>query len=369
MVETPVTFDVVDVLTRAGDARDALLTLLDDEAVDLDAHLVSDVLRATGRVGAALETRPALVELCTVLRAIDAATSGRIGLDELRGGIELHAARTDGFAAFHDARVLLRTLDEVLEPARIQHDARATHSQVALLHRQLHDWMVEQLVGDAPADATAPVDTAVPRDSADPRAPFEVTEPELRRAAHDLVDELLQGARDYPVTGLLGAAWRRDWSAVPIAGERFGEDPEEVDRLAEAIASELPGATHVLQVDRRLPPRWEVHSRQLLVGDGLRSSWLLPTSPAGFVLATIEDRARSVLTTADLDFAVVEGIDHHALLGPSAFIEQAVGAPPLHAIARFREHVEALAGEDGGDPPTHLLDVATSFGRLRRRSR
>ena len=80
MVDAP-TFDVVDVLTRAGAARDALLALLDDETLDLDAHLVSDVLRANGRVGVALETRPALVELCTVLRAIDASTSGRIWLD------------------------------------------------------------------------------------------------------------------------------------------------------------------------------------------------------------------------------------------------------------------------------------------------
>lgn len=368
MADSP-TFDVVDVLTRAGDARDALLALLDDEAVDLDAHLVSDVLRATGRVGAALETRPALVELCTVLRAIDAATSERIGLDELRTGIGLHAARTDRFQMFHDARVLLRTLEEVLEPARIEHDARATRSQVELLHRQLHEWMVDQLVGsgeDALPAAAVSSDAAEPTD---PRAEFEVTDPALRRTAHEIVDELLHGAQGHPVTGLPGAAWRRDWSAVPIAGERFGEDPEQVERLAEAFATQLPHVTHVLQVDRRMPPRWTIHGRELVVGSGLRRAWLLPASVHGFTIASLEDRARSVLTTPDLDVALVEGVDHHALLGPAEFVEQALGVPPLHAIARFRDHVEELADVDDGDPPTHLLDVATSFGRLRRRSR
>lgn len=357
---------MVDVLTRAGDARDALLALLDDEPVDLDAHLVSDVLRATGRVGAALETRPALVGLCTVLRAIDAATSGRIGLDELRAGIEVHAARTDRFAAFHDARVLLRTLDEVLEPARIEHDARATRSQVELLHRQLHEWMVDQLVGSGEATAAVP---AAAVELSDPRDEFEVTDLALRRTAHEIVDELLLGARDHPVPGLPGAAWRRDWSAVPIAGERFGEDPDEVTRFADAFMSQLPHVTHVLQVDRRMPPRWTIRGREVIVGSGLRRAWLLPASIHGFTIAALEDRARSVLTTPELDVALVEGVDHHALLGPSAFVEQALGVPPLHAIARFRDHVEALAEADDGDPPTHLLDVATSFGRLRRRSR
>ena len=365
MVDAP-TFDVVDVLTRAGAARDALLALLDDETLDLDAHLVSDVLRANGRVGVALETRPVLVELCTVLRAIDAATSGRIGLDELRAGIEVHAARTDRFAAFHDARVLLRTLDEVLEPTRIEHDTRATRSQVELLHRQLHEWMVDQLVG---SDESANEAVAAPVEQDDPRAEFEVTDVQLRRTAHEIVDELLLGAQGHPVTGLPGAAWRRDWSAVPIAGERFGEDPEEVARLAAAVEAQLPHVTHVLQVDRRMPPRWTVHGRDVHVGSGLRRAWLLPASIHGCTIAAVEDRARSVLTTPELDMALVEGVDHHALLGPSAFVEQVLGVPPLHAIARFRDHVEALAEADDGDPPTHLLDVATSFGRLRRRSR
>ncbi len=358
-------FDAVDVLTRSGDARDAFLALLDDAIVDLDAHLVSDVLRSTGRVGAALDTRPVLVELCAVLRAIDAAKSDRIGLDELRTGISVHAARTDRFAAFHDARVLLRTLDEVLDPVRIDRDPRATRSQVELLHRELQSWMVDQLVGDPGS-----TDDALPagEDVDDPRAPFEVTDDAMRRRAHELIEELFHGARHHPVTGLLGAAWVRGWSAVPIAGERVGEDPAELDRLVAAVASLVPGATHVLQVDRRPQPRWLVHGRRVEVGDGLRRAWLLPATTDGMRLAAIDDRARTVLTTPDLDFALVEAVEHHALLGPTEFVEQACGTAPLHAVARFREHVEALAGEDG-EPPEALLEVATDFGRLRRRSR
>ena len=361
-------FDAVEVLTQASEERDELLALLGDPSSDLDAHLVSDVLRSTGRVGDTLATRRVLVELCAVLRAIDAAVRERIALDELRAGIELHAARTDRFAAFRDVRVLLRTLDEVLEPGRIQHDERATRAQVELLHRDLQAWMEDELVGDAPSrtdhDAPVPAVTAVE----DPRAPFEVRDPVERRHAHDLVEELLHGARHHPVTGLLGAAWMRDWSAVPVAGERFGEDPGDIDRLADAFAGELPGVTHVLQVERRAPSRWRLDGSTIIVGDGLRRSWKLPTSRDGLTLAALEDRSRAVLVPTTLDMALVEGVDHHALLGPAAFVEAAAGMPPLHAIARFREHVESLA-EDGEDPPEHLVELATSFGRLRRRSR
>lgn len=358
----PRTLDVVEVLTRARESRDELLALVDYPELDLDSHLVSDVLRASGRVGAALRTRPALVELCAVLRAMDAAIAGRIDLNELRAGIEAHAARTNRFEAFHDARVLLRTLDDVLEPARIAYDARATTSQVELIHGQLQEWMVDQLVGTSGVQAEP---LATPRDA---RSAFEVLEPELRGAAHELVEELLYGARDHPVTGLLGAAWRRDWSAVPIASERFGENPAQVDRLAETLAAQLPNVTHVLQVERHRPPRWAVRGRELLVNDGLRRAWRLPASRDGIALAAIEERTRAVITTPELEFAIVEGVDHHALLGPMPFVEAVLGVPPLHAIAAFREHVESLA-DDGDDPPEHLLEVATNFGRLRRRSR
>jgi hypothetical protein len=74
-----------------------------------------------------------------------------------------------------------------------------------------------------------------------------------------------------------------------------------------------------------------------------------------------------VLTTDELQFAIVEGSGHRAVLGPVAFVEVVVGCTPLEAIARFREQVEALAVD--GQPPEDLLEVAESFGRLRRRSR
>jgi hypothetical protein len=373
---TAPSFDVLDVLTRAGDERDALLAMLDDPAADIDSHLVSDVLRSTGRVGAALETRPALVELCAVLRAIDAATSGRIALTELRSGIEVHAARTDRFAAFHDARVLLRTLDELLaDPARLELDERATRSQVALLHRELQAWMEDELLGSAAAGLAdpAPGSASTSDAPADPRAAFAITDPVERRAAHDAVDELLHGARHHPVTGLLGAAWMRDWSAVPVAGERIGEDAGELERILEAVRVLGPVVTHVLMVDRRAQPRWHVEGRTVVVGDGLRLAWRLPATADGLRHLALEDRARCVLTTPDLAFAIVEAVDHHAVLGPAAFVEAACDATPLQAIARFREYVEDLAEDTDssgvGEPPEHLVEVATSFGRLRRRSR
>ena len=89
---------------------------------------------------------------------------------------------------------------------------------------------------------------------------------------------------------------------------------------------------------------------------------------AGSLRAVAATRTRwCVLTTPDLDFAIVEGAGHHALLGPAPLVTTACAVPPLEAIARFREHVEELAGDD--DPPAELLAVAQSFGRLRRRSR
>ena len=110
------THDAFDVLVRSGGARDAFLAALPgaDDPANVDAALVSDVLRVAGRVAQTVGTRRALVGLCGILRALDAALDGRIELAELRGGIESHSAGTDGFAAFDDARVLLRTIAEIL---------------------------------------------------------------------------------------------------------------------------------------------------------------------------------------------------------------------------------------------------------------
>ena len=105
----------------------------------------------------------------------------------------------------------------------------------------------------------------------------------------------------------------------------------------------------------------------IVVGDGLRRSWQLPATPEGLALAAIEDRYRSVLTTFDLDFALVEADEHRVLLGPRDFVEEALGVPPLEAIAEFREEADALGPDE--ETPHPLQAVAQTYGRLRRRSR
>lgn len=355
--------DALDALTRPGAARERLLVHAGAEDGAVDARLVSDLLRQAGRVGDTLQTRRALVGLCGILRAMEAAMDGRVDLAELHDGLRVHAARTDRFHDFHDARVLLRTLGEVLE----HHVGRerAAAAQVRLLHAELRAWLLGQLVGDAPPQpAPAAPSTGT---SEDPRARFLVRDPGRRRSHDGLVEELLHGADGYPVTGLLGAAWRRDWSAVPVPEEMLGDDPSEVERLAGACASMAAGRTPLVQVARQRGPMWRLRGTALELLDGLRDSWELPPGARGVELASTPRPGWTILTTATLDFAYVEAAGHHAVLGPSAFVEQVVGMPPLEAVARFRVHVEQLAGDEG--PPPDLLEVATSFGRLRRRSR
>lgn len=365
-------FDAIEVLTRAGAERDHACALLDADIEGFDAQLVSDVLRVAGRVGATLDTRRALVELCALVRALDAAEGGRIDLVELRAGIALHAARTDGFAQFHDARVLLRTLVEVLEAGRAEEDSRATRSQVSMLHRELRGWLLEQLTGD-PAGTITSLDAdgrgrpAAGERIVDPRAPWLVRDSRDAAHADALVHELLHGARNHPVTGILGAAWMRGWSAVPLPGEQLGEEPLDLELLAVALELLEPVPTALVQVDRRRAPRWLLEGQVLRIGDGLRRSWRLPLGIEGLQLAATERRGWTVLTTPDLQFACIEAAGHRALLGPTEFVVAACGMPPLEVVARFREHVESLAVE--GEPPEDLLEVATRFGRLRRRSR
>jgi hypothetical protein len=362
--------DVLDVLTRVGAARDVASAHLGEQLDEVDALLVSDVLRTAGRVGETIELRRALVSLCALVRAIDAALQDRITLEELRAGLALHAARTDRFARFADARVLLRTLEELLGRDTPTSGLVALRGQVGILHRDLHTFLVEQLTGSI--DGALPSAT-VPTRPPDPRAGHEVVDPLGARAAHDLVDELLHGARDHPVTGLLGAAWIRGWSAVPILGEQVGEDPAELDRLAAAFTLLEPVPTTLVQVDVRRQPRWRLDGRALVLGEGLRRSWRLPATRSGLALASIERRGWSVVASDpdDLSFAIVEGAGHHALLGPPPFVAAACGVDsPIQAVARFREQVEQLAELDGTDePPADLLEVAERFGRLRRRSR
>lgn len=361
----PDTYDVVEVLTRASSAREALADAVGERVDALDALLVSDVLAAAGRVGETLTVRRELVALCALLRAIDAAERQLIDLDELRDGLAAHAARTDRFERFAEARVLLRTLTELLAHPTAASAEDAVRTQVALLHADLREYLTRQLVG-ATDGATAQPRTREFRGSEHPGT---ITDPELARAAHDIVDELRHGADHHPVTGLLGAAWMRGWSAVPVPGEQLGEgDPGEAARLTAAIVDLDFQPRELLLVDLRLPRPWRVHGRTLELRDGLRCALRLPATAKGIAAAIAERTRWCTLTTRDLDFAIVEGAGHHAILGPKAFVTAACGGPPIEAVARFREHVEELA-EPGEDPPADLLEVADGFGRLRRRSR
>ncbi len=364
--------DVLDVLTRVGAARDVASAHLGEQLDEVDALLVSDVLRVAGRVGETIELRRALVSLCALVRAIDAALQDRITLDELRAGLALHAARTDRFAQFADARVLLRTLEELLTRDTPPGGIAALRGQVGILHQDLHAFLIEQLTGSA--DGMLPtIGVTDSTRTQDPRTPYAIDDPRGARAAHDLVDELRHGARDHPVTGLLGSAWIRGWSAVPILGEQLGEDPAQLDRLAVALELLEPSPTTLLQIDLRRQPAWRLDGRDLVLGSGLRRSWELPASRSGLAIAAGERRGWCALASGSSEpsFAIVEGAGHHALLGPPTFVAAACGVDsPIQAVARFREQVEQLAELDGTDePPADLLDVAERFGRLRRRSR
>jgi hypothetical protein len=355
------TYRVFDVLARAGEARDRFAAAVGEDVDSLDALLVSDVLAAAGRVGDTLRLRRAIVDLAAVLRALDAFERALLTAEELRAGLALHAARTDRFADFSDARVLLRTLGELLDHRT---DGDALRRQVELLHRDLRAFWLEQLTGDPAGDVAQHRVSGT-----EPGPGLALDAPDARRRAHDLVEELLHGADHHPVTGLLGAAWKRGWSAVPIAGEQLGEgDQGEVERLAEAVSTIEPAVGELLLVDLRRAPRWRLDGPDLVLGDGLRAARRIEPTRSGIAEVARERTRWCVLTTDDLAFAVVEGAGHHALLGPTAFVTAACGAPPLEAVARFREHVERLA-EPEEDPPADLLEVADRFGRLRRRSR
>ncbi|MEO6867687.1 MAG: hypothetical protein ABI200_06670, partial [Gaiellales bacterium] len=321
---TPVEqFDAIELLTRNSDARERFLAQL-GEGPDIDAQLVADVLRVGGRVGATLQTRRALVELCALVRAIDAAVNRRIDLFELRAGLSIHAARTDDFESFHETRVLLRTLAELLADERRFADGAdgPLRSQIAYLDGELRSWLVEQLTGSA--DETAPAADPAPPPAADPREPFRA-QGEERRAADALVTELLEGARHHPVTGLLGAAWVRAWSAVPISGDRLGDDPGELKRLLDALPSLDPSPTSLVQINRMRSARWTLDGRTLTLGDQLRDGWVLPASMDGLQLAAAERLGPTTITTFDLAFAYVEADGYHALLGPRSFVEEVCG--------------------------------------------
>lgn len=358
-------FNVLDVLTRSGSARDEFRALVGDD-VEVDARLVSDLLRASGRVGQTLETRRALVELCALVRAVDASEAGAIDLEELRRGLGMHAARTDRFADFHEARVLLRTLEEVLGAGRaVAADDRPVRAQIAWLHRDLRGWLLHQLTGDPRGTFGLPGDAAV-ANLPDVRTPWRVQDDGDHRRADAIVQDLLHGADHHPVTGLLGAAWIRGWSAVPVRGDLLGDDPAELVRLGAAIAATAEPT--IVQVGRDRDPRWSVSGGTVLVGDGLRPAWVVPATRDGLAVVGAERRGSTIVTTWNEAFAYTEGDGHHLVMGPRSFVQEVVGVTPLEAIAAFRDHVESLAVDDE-PPPSDLLEVATMCGRLRRRSR
>lgn len=360
------TLDALDVLTSAGAARDAVSAAVDLDGPALDALLVSDLLRSTGRVGEALHTRAALVELCALVRALDAARARRIGLEDLLVGVRMHATRTDHFAAFHEAGVLLRTVLEVLEHGLGRHDEGPVRSQLAYLHRELRGWLLTQLTGSPDGQVGQPLPTPP---APDPRAPWLLRDGDLRRRCHEFAEDLLHGARDRPVTGLLGAAWVRGWSAVPVPGDLFGEERAAQARLDLALSA-LDGGRprRLVQVERALGPRWRLEGTRMSVCPRSRRAWSLPPDPDGIAaLAGGDGRGWTIITSERLDFAIVEDAGHHALLAPRPVADVLCGEPVLSAMARFRDYVEAL--EVDGEPPADLLEVAERFGRYRRRAR
>ena len=355
----PPTFPVLDVLTRSGAARDGFVAAIDD-TVDTDAGLVSDVLRVAGRVGETLATRRALVELCAVVRALDSCLAGDIELAELARGVAVHAARTDGFAHFDEARVLLRTLDELLARAAAPDaNERALRSQVAWLDGELRSWLLEQMTGSP--TGTLPTPTA----SAAPMPPTLVSDLARVRASNELTDDLLANARFHDVRGLAAAAWVRGWSAVPRAGERLGDDPDEAARLLAAL---LDIGTHeLLHVDLAPRARWHLHGDQLHVADGLRTVAAHTVADDTLAALTVDRPAHGLFTDDAGSFALLEADDHHVVAGPRPFVEAVCGCTVGEALAAFREHVEERAGDD--EPPPELLLVAQRYGRLRRRGR
>lgn len=353
------TFDVLDVLTRSGAARDAFHAQLAGEP-DVDAALVSDVLRTTGRVAATRETRSTLVALAVILRSLDAFAREQVDVTELHAGLELHASRTDRFASFGSARVVLRTMLELLEHAvRGRGSGAVATSQVALLDEELRAWFRDELVGSGPDPTRAPAG-ATP----DPRAARRVTDAAEAARIDSAVRELLDPPEVQFFRGLPGSCWKRGWVAVPIAGEQLGDDPGELVPLHAALHA--IGVARIVQIDLPPAPRWHVDGLTVEVLSGVRPAYAFAADAAGIAAAAVPRRALAVLTSPDVDFAFVERDEHHVVAGPLPFIRAFLGDTPVsEANARFRTWVEELAGDD--EPPEHLLEAATNFARASRR--
>lgn len=353
------TFHVLDVLTRSGDERDAFHALLAGEP-EVDAALVSDVLRASGRVSATRETRSTLVALAGILRSLDAFARGAIEATELHAGLDLHASRTDRFASFGSARVVLRTMLELLEHAVAgRGSGRVAREQVALLDAELRSWFEAELLGRVAAPPTGAATTAI-----DPRGAHRLADVAEAARLDEAVRELLDPPQMQFFTGLAGACWTRGWVAVPIAGEQLGEDPAELAALVGALRA--VGIRRVVQLDLSVAPRWRIEGSSVVVLAGVRSSYTFHVDDAGMAAAAAPRRALAVLTTSELEFAYVERDEHHVVAGPLEFIRAFLGDTAVsEANARFRTWVEELADDD--DPPEHLLEAATNYARASRR--
>jgi hypothetical protein len=162
---------------------------------------------------------------------------------------------------------------------------------------------------------------------------------------------------DEAITG----AWRRGWRVVPI--------------LVDAVPAELcTGRLGDLVVTTVAPPRaWWIEGEDLVMPATVeRPCWRIDaaadaTTAAGIYAAT--DRPRLVATLGEDRAWWIEAPDHVLLLAAPSDVELLLGQPASHLIAAFRERVEAVATDDGDEPPEQLLHVADRCGRLRLRSR
>jgi len=351
------------VLTRAGDERAKVEAVLEHDA-GMDAALVTDVLRVTGRVGETLATRVALVEVCALLRALDACLAERISLEELRAGVTLHAERTDDFARFDAARLALRTLRDVLDTARGGSET-ALRAQVRFLHDELRDWLLAELTGNVRGILDIPAGPGPESD--DPRARWRVMD--LARASEfdQLARELVSGEHRHPAVGggLPGTAWIRGWVGVAIPGEQLGDDPAEMLRLGAALAE--TGIERIVQVTRARPPRWILFGANIVLGDGVRASWEVPATAAGIAALGAPRRALTTITSPSGAFALQEADEHHVLVGPRRLVELICGSTLPEARARFLDQLEARVEEDE-EPREELMAIATRLSRLRERA-
>ena len=353
-------FDALDVLARAGDARDAFCSHVGGHGDDIG------LIRALLGSGSGSSDRAAvdaLVELAAVVRALEAFATGRVDLDELRSGMRLRSRVTRSFERLGPARAMLRTVDDLLVDKEL--DQRRVAAQLRVLHGHLHDSLRAQLTGcdhepgvDVSSDAT---DKAVPADGSN-ESPLDVDDA-LAERFDALARECAEGPPNYRGGGLRAFAWVRGWIAVPVASEQLGDDPAELERVARVLES--VGATHVVRVERTPRSRYEVAGTSVTVGSNMRRSREFEPTIDDLRRASGGTRRHCVFTTRNEDLVYVEDDDHHVIAGPRELVEAICGCSVGEALGAFHEHVEALAVDD--EPPEELAELARAYGRMRRR--